>query len=80
MEPMKQSFTQLDLVRYLYGELDAKTSLDLLEWIVCNEKVLQHFEDLAESKKLLGDHKFSPSMQSIHKILGYSERRALEAH
>jgi hypothetical protein len=80
MEPMKQSFTQLDLIKYLYAELDESTSLALTEWILCNKEVLNAFEELAESKKLLGEERYSPSERSIQKILGYSERLALDAH
>lgn len=80
MNCMKRSFTQLDLIKYLYAELDEDSSMAILEWILSDEKRSQRFEDLAESKKQLYSESISPSESSLRKILAYSEGLSLEAH
>jgi hypothetical protein len=77
---MQQSFTQNDLVRFLYGEMDVQESIDCMEWISGNHEVLQEFELLAESKAMLGHCRMQPKVSSLHKVLAFSEREALKAH
>ncbi len=77
---MKRNFTQLDLIKYLYAELDEESSMAILEWILSSEKRSQRFNDLAESKKQLDCESISPSESSILKILAFSEGLSLEAH
>lgn len=77
---MQQSFTQNDLVRFLYGEMDVHESIDCMEWISGNHEVLLEFELLAESKAMLGQCLMQPKTRSIHKVIAFSEREALKAH
>ena len=77
---MKQSFTQNDIVRFLYGEMDVQESIDCMEWITGNREVLLEFELLAESKATLGRFRTQPRTSSVHKLIAFSEREALKAH
>mgnify|MGYP003565748023 CR=1 FL=1 len=73
---MKQSFTQNDLVRFLYGEMNVEESIDCMEWITGNQDIMLEFELLAESKAALGSCQAQPNVASIHRVIAFSERLA----
>ncbi len=77
---MKQKFTSDDLVNYLYNEVGATKRLAMDEALCENLELREEYRSLREAYQQLPKVTFRPSSPSIHRILKYSERTALEKH
>ncbi|MEM1217259.1 MAG: hypothetical protein AAGH79_00030 [Bacteroidota bacterium] len=73
---MKQHFTQDDLVKYIYKETSMYESLAISEALIADPVLRMEYEELLESYRELPKVTFSPSAQTIDKVLAYSERQA----
>jgi len=74
---MKQYFTQLDLIRYIYRETSAAESLEITEALSENPLLREEYLELYQSYLQLPKAKFSPRPSALQNILSYSEQTAL---
>ena len=70
---MIKTFTQNDIVRYLYDEIPAQEKVRIQDSLVCNSELVDLFYDLSAMKRSLDGVKKNPSDRVIEKILDYSK-------
>jgi|AntRauTorckE5430_2_1112549.scaffolds.fasta_scaffold24331_2 hypothetical protein len=76
---MKQSFTSNHLVRYLYNEVTVSERLGLEEALTRDFGLFEEYNELKAAHRALPKVTFSPSNQTLQRVLEYSsERAALE--
>ncbi len=69
---MKHSFTQNDLIRYLYNETSTEERLALEEVLQEDYALNMKYQELAGGYQLLPKVTYRPKLSSIDKILKYS--------
>ena len=74
---MKQNFTQLDLIRFIYRETSAAETIAIGEALSENPLLYGEYEELYEGYRQLPKAKFSPRPETLQNILNYSEQTAL---
>ncbi len=74
---MKQNYTQLDLIRFIYKETSAAESVAISDALGKDPLLSDEYEELFEGYRLLPKAKFSPRPKALNAILGYSEQTAL---
>ena len=75
---MKQSYTENDLLKYLYNETSVSDTLAIEEALAEDRNLLEAYKGIQEAHNQLPKVQFSPSLSSIDKILSYSKQTALE--
>ena len=75
---MKQSYTENDLLKYLYNETSVSDTLAIEEALAEDRNLLAAYKGIQEAHNQLPKVQFSPSLSSIDKILSYSKQTALE--
>ncbi len=76
---MKQTFTPDKLIQFLYKETSLTESLAIAEELERDLLLLEEYEELLEAYHELPPVQFSPSPQSISRIMMYSEQAAIQA-
>ncbi len=71
MVPMQQTFTQNDLLQYLYMETDIVQSFMVEQQMGHDYSLKEDFNTLKQSKDLLSSISLSPSQASVDFILAY---------
>lgn len=74
---MKQNFTQLDLIRFIYKETSTAETIDIAEAIQRDPLLATEYEELFEGYRHLPKAKFSPRPNTLQSILRHSEQTAL---
>lgn len=74
---MKQNYTQLDLIRFIYKETSTTETIAISEALETDPLLASEYEELFEGFRLLPKAKFSPKPSSLKTILSYSEQTAL---
>ena len=70
---MIKTFTQDDLVRYLYQEISEEERVDIENALVCDNQLTDDFNKLREVKENLDLNLEKPSNSVISSILSYSK-------
>lgn len=70
---MTKTFTQDDVVRYLYNEIPQNEKTLFEEAMICNSTLLNLFHELSDVKGKLDEVKMSPSDRVTKSILDYSK-------
>lgn len=70
---MIKIFTKNDLLRFLYDELNEQESMDLEQALLTDSELKAELEELKGVKKDLGKVSFSPSQNTVDKILAFSQ-------
>lgn len=70
---MITTFTENDLVRFLYGELNENEKNELEQALITDNDLQSKLNDLQLVKSDLDQVQFSPSQRSIDKILEFSK-------
>ena len=76
---MIKTFTQDDLVRYIYQETTTEESVEIEMALIFDEALAEKYSELTKTVDLLTQVKVKPSDQSIDKILSYSRSYDLHA-
>lgn len=76
---MKITFTQNDLIRFIYKETSLEETQVIREALCVDSILRNEYDSLLEGYKVLPKVKFSPSKSAIQNILDYSSISALEA-
>lgn len=74
---MKQYFTQLDLIRFLYKETSAAETTAIAEALKNDPLLSEEYQELFEGYRLLPKAKFNPRPTALQSILRHSEQTAL---
>ena len=69
---MTKTFTQDDVVRYLYNEIPQNEKASFEEQLICNTTLLDMFHELRAVKNQLEQIEETPSDDVINNILEYS--------
>ena len=76
---MIKTFTQDDLVRYIYQETTTEESIEIETALIFDETLSDAFNELSKSVDLLKQVQVKPSESTIDKILSYSKSFDLHA-
>lgn len=69
---MTKTFTENDLVRFLYGELNEQETEELKDALVTDTNLQSKLNDLRLVVKDLDGLRLSPSQSTVDKILAFS--------
>lgn len=70
---MTKTFTQNDLIRYIYNETTENEKKEIEQELLLNNKLFEEYKDLAEVSMELDRFEMSPSENVIIKILNFSK-------
>lgn len=70
---MKHKYSELDLVRLSYKEMEATEYLEILFTIDSNPELKDVYAKMVESKQSLPAVQFKPSVKSLKLIQAYSQ-------
>ncbi len=73
-----QTYTSEDLLRFIYKETSAKESIDMAAALEKDYRLKEEYNMLKESISILPKVTFSPSRNSLKRILNYSATTTLE--
>ena len=76
---MIKTFTQDDLVRYIYQETTAEESIEIETALIFDETLSDSYNELSKTVGLLKQAQVKPSDSSIDRILSYSKSYDLHA-
>ena len=71
--PMAKTFTQDDLIRYIYHETSDQENKEIENRLICDDVILEMYKKLKSTIHQLDKIEKSPSGQTIDKILDYSK-------
>ena len=71
--PMTKTFTQDELIRYIYKETPEHQTKEIKNALICDSELLDEYKKLATTIKQLDKVKKSPSDDVINKILDFSK-------
>jgi len=71
--PMTKTFTQDELIRYIYHETSDQENKEIENALICDDVILEMYKKLKNTIKQLDKIEKSPSDQIIDKILDYSK-------
>lgn len=71
---MEQSYTDLDLIRFIYGEVEICEYFEMDFAIAENPNLKAEFDALKETTKLLPKINHAPATKSLNNILAYSRK------
>ena len=72
---MIKTFTQNDVVRYLYNETTAKEQIDLKQALLCDAELQATYKELSVIKNQLEQGLKEPSEKVVNAIIDYSRKR-----
>ena len=70
---MTKTFTQNDVIRYVYHETSAKETKEIEKALLCDAKLEEIFKEVLSMKADLNKAKKVPSDMVINSILNYSK-------
>ena len=76
---MTKTFTQDDLIRYIYQETTTEESIQMKTALTFDESLSECYHELSKTAELLRRVSFKPSESCIDKILSYSKSYGLHA-
>ncbi len=71
---MKQTYTEEQLIQFIYGECDILERLEINDAIENDTFLKDSYLSLLDAYKMLPKVKFSPSKSTIEEIIEYSKR------
>ena len=69
---MTKTFTEHDLIRYLYREITEKEEKEINNALLCDSELLAMYNELSAIKKRLETAVLEPSSQTVLNILSYA--------
>ncbi len=76
---MIQTFTQLDLIRFIYNETTAEQHRTIELALLCDNELMEEYKSLKLTADELTKLSYKPSDSTIEKILNYSISTNLHA-
>ena len=71
---MIKTFTQNDLIRFLYHETSEQETKEINKALLCDSELQAQYKELNASKSMLDETQMQPSASSVLNILSYSRR------
>ena len=72
---MIKTFTQNDVVRYLYDETTTKQQTEIAQAVLCDEELQTTYKELSTMKNKLELGLKEPSEKVVSSIINYSRNR-----
>lgn len=69
---MTKTFTEHDLIRYLYHETSEKEEKELSNALLCDSELLALYNEISAVKRMMDDAVLEPSSQTILNILSHA--------
>ncbi len=76
---MTKTFTENDLVRYVYGETDEVENIEIESALLCDSEVQEQYIQLSEVKARLNVAEYSPSDFCVKSILEAAKKLTLQS-
>jgi hypothetical protein len=76
---MTKTFTQNDIIRYLYNETNQKETQSLREQLLIDEELREHYAALSQIVHNVAGIHLEPSQSSLAKVLDYSKNLNLHS-
>lgn len=76
---MIKTFTQDDLIRYIYQETTAEESIEIETALIFDEALSDSYNELSKTVDLLKQVQVKPSEGTVDRILSYSKSYDLHA-
>ena len=76
---MIQTFTQLDLIRFIYNEITTEQHREIELALLCDNDLMEEYKSLKSTADELTKVSYSPSNSTIEAILNYSKSSNLHA-
>lgn len=70
---MKQTYTEEDLIRFIYQEVDVFEYFEMDHAISNDIQLKEEFQELKEAKEMLPKQSHTPSDNAINNLLAYSK-------
>lgn len=70
---MTKTFTQDDVIRYIYNETTAEENLAIAQALITDEMLMDEYKQLSASIDSLNSTMLEPSEKTITNILNYSK-------
>ena len=70
---MIRTFTETDLIRYLYRETSEKETKEIDNALICDSELQALYADLSAIKRNMDSAQVEPSAAAVDKILSYSQ-------
>ena len=72
---MIKTFTQDDLIRFIYNECPETERREINKALLCDVELLELYKQLSAVKNQIDRAAFEPSDKTVQKILAYSKQR-----
>ena len=69
---MTKTFTQNDLIRYLYHETSETETREINKTLICDAELQMQFKELLATKSQLDSARLQPSKTAVQNILNYA--------
>ncbi len=69
---MIKTFTQNDLIRFLYHETSEQETKEINKALLCDSELQAQYNELNASKRMLDETHMQPSASTVLNILSYS--------
>ena len=76
---MIQTFTQLDLIRFIYNETTTEQHREIELALLCDNELMEAYKSLKSTVSTLNEVTYNPSNSTIETILNYSKSTNLHA-
>ncbi len=76
---MIQTFTQLDLIRFIYNETTNEQHRNIELALLCDNELMEEYKSLKSTVNSLHKVSYTPSSSTIEKILNYSKSSNLSS-
>lgn len=76
---MIQTFTQLDLIRFIYNEATPGQHREIELALLCNNELMEAYKSLKLTVNALAEVSYNPSNSTVEKILKFSKSSNLHA-
>jgi hypothetical protein len=73
---MIKTFTQTDLIRYLYRETTDQETKEISNALICDSELQSQYAELSSLIKSMDGAQIEPSKVSVQNILNYAKRAA----
>ncbi|HRG78309.1 MAG TPA: hypothetical protein PL167_01810, partial [Cyclobacteriaceae bacterium] len=76
--PMIKTFTQNDLIRFLYHETSEEETKEINKALLCDSELQTQYKELNATRKELDAARLEPSSEVVENILNYA--RGFQEH
>ena len=70
---MDKTFTQNQIIQFLFGEMKEQDQMDMLDFLQSDEEAFQNYYKYRKAQEMLTSLEVSAKRSSLNKILNYSK-------